>query len=1004
MKKRIYKILGVALTVALLGSLMVGAVPASADILDWEKYTIPKEGKSGDYVLYDGSDVGPIAIASDGTIYASELNVTDDCDLFKSTDGGHTWEALTEAFDDDNEVVDIVISPVDDEDIFAATTDTVYKSTDGGEDWKKKATGYAGTITSLDVTYFNNNYILVIGTTDDVYIFDESETFPDWVDQEIGDDVGVDYFNLTYASVSVDVLDVALSPNFEEDRQIVAVVYDITNGGVVVTTMLEGGSWGGDIGDSDHNTSTGAVDPIPVVPATTASIVFPDDYDSDPEVGPYVQFVGIGSNGADADAGVYMIDGVELSAGNSVVTEMDVDQDIQSLDISGDASSATILAGLETSSCVRYSSDGGVDWDEAHKSPTGDDTTYVVLDGDMAYAGTSGAESAFSVSSNGGDTFNQTGLVDTTNVAIRLYMSDILLTSTSATPGAGTHSLWKTTDDGESWERILTQGLDIVQSPTVTNPVDVIGTFILGAGNTWIREAGGGGYIWKSDDGGETWSRLKSAVGGAMGSWKIISETDIIVGVGDNLYRSKNGGISWGTPVDTDATNIVNIVTSPNYAEDEIIVVGGAGCSDVMISYDDGETWEPVDEDEAMPSGWPAFDPDFANPERDGYNTLYAVKAFAVDADGIYRYVFDESTKWEAIDANFPTNTMCTGLLVLPMSADPDPDGTLYVTTQHGGTAAAGLRRAVYPTDRGDYSNGIAPDYPVDIENITGGGNMVLIPKYTADGWQLFNWTGAVMYTYTDSVFKPVVLKSPEDGATSSRLDSSLVSWDEALGAEGYQVQWDEDVSFKVVPQSAYPELTSYRISDLEDGVKYYWRVRVGSQTGTTDTGDPIWSPWSYGWEFTTQMGQAQWNPFQGPVPEAPYEGATNVPIKPTFAWNAADWATGYEFILADNSAFTSPATSKTGANALTTTAYGSEADLAYSTVYYWKVRATSATTQSEWATGIFTTEAAPPEAPPPPPPPPEPTTPGYIWTIIGIGAVLVIALIVLIVRTRRVT
>ena len=40
----------------------------------------------------------------------------------------------------------------------------------------------------------------------------------------------------------------------------------------------------------------------------------------------------------------------------------------------------------------------------------------------------------------------------------------------------------------------------------------------------------------------------------------------------------------------------------------------------------------------------------------------------------------------------------------------------------------------------------------------------------------------------------------------------------------------------------------------------------------------------------------------------------------------------------------------------------------------------------------------------PPPPVPPEPvTTPGYIWAIIAVGAVLMIAVIVLIVRTRRV-
>ena len=108
-------------------------------------------------------------------------------------------------------------------------------------------------------------------------------------------------------------------------------------------------------------------------------------------------------------------------------------------------------------------------------------------------------------------------------------------------------------------------------------------------------------------------------------------------------------------------------------------------------------------------------------------------------------------------------------------------------------------------------------------------------------------------------------------------------------------------------------------------------------------------------------------------------------------------------------------------------TFYKAEEALAYDTTYYWRVRGVTgaaapkkAAPGGPWVTGVFTTKAKPVEAEPPiviePTPPtqvqvievpvqgPPQAIPDYLlWTIIGIGGVLIIALIVLIVRTRRV-
>ena len=179
--------------------------------------------------------------------------------------------------------------------------------------------------------------------------------------------------------------------------------------------------------------------------------------------------------------------------------------------------------------------------------------------------------------------------------------------------------------------------------------------------------------------------------------------------------------------------------------------------------------------------------------------------------------------------------------------------------------------------------------------------------------------------------------------------------------------------------------------------------------------GEPILSRYSETWSFTTGLAEAEWHPFYNPGNVAPEPGASDVNRTPAFQWNAADWATGYEFELSGSPEtgadgyFATPMKSFTGANALTGNVYLYDGTLDYDGTYYWHVRAVSKTSESEWATGVFTIGSAPATTPAPTTtaaPAPvvvEEIAPAYIWVIIGVGAALVIAVIVLIVRTRRV-
>jgi hypothetical protein len=196
----------------------------------------------------------------------------------------------------------------------------------------------------------------------------------------------------------------------------------------------------------------------------------------------------------------------------------------------------------------------------------------------------------------------------------------------------------------------------------------------------------------------------------------------------------------------------------------------------------------------------------------------------------------------------------------------------------------------------------------------------------------------------------------------------------------------------------------------------YYWRVRV-------DVAGPMYSPYSEVRQFTT--GRAVVPTFM-PELKSPEYGAQDVSIRPVLIWGEVADATTYDFELADNAAFRDAISKVLGENV-----WQADADLQNSTTYFWRVRAVKGrhVEVSDWVTGTFVTEAAPPPPPPPelycspitglcfdtpeklqahweaqqPAPEPLPTTPAYIWAIIIIGAVLVIAVVVLIVRTRRV-
>ena len=307
-----------------------------------------------------------------------------------------------------------------------------------------------------------------------------------------------------------------------------------------------------------------------------------------------------------------------------------------------------------------------------------------------------------------------------------------------------------------------------------------------------------------------------------------------------------------------------------------------------------------------------------------------------------------------------------------------------------------------------------------------------------------------IVWTYEDTLAAPVVLAMPVDGQKLGTTNSATLSWNALCGADCYEVAlWkycpecpDERLDVPlyldcapgecciacapeaVIDECACPaggcactsdicivvgpgEYYYYEEDDdgygyrgywegLEPGTTYYWQVRVCLCK-------PFLSKWSEERMFMTALVQ---------VVDlcSPVCGGQDIILTPNFSWDAVDGASGYDIELATTETFTAGVVRGSS----TVNAWVAPEDLEYATTYYWRVRAEKDGVFSDWTVCIFTTmeKPVPPTPPveitpaPPAPqiniPPAQMITPNWIYAVIGIGAALIVVVIVLIVRTRR--
>jgi hypothetical protein len=830
MKKTISRIWGVGLTLIMVVSLLMWTAPVAADTLEWDDEDEPEE--------FEAIDIEDMAVSAGGVaIYV----VTGDTTLYISGDTGESWEDAT-VIEDPN-LTHTVLYPIacavapDDPQYLAvvAANSTVYITEDSGATWDSLGDADPG-LTAYDIAVSkesgDSRFVAVAGdgTGSEVWYFEVGALSPSW--EQIS--VAASYPGFDDGDIAGAV---EFSPNFDSDEILAVVTYDDaddTNYFQVFSFNTE--TWNDDVGGFsgypiDLAAEGGVADGL-----SAADIAMSPDYlGSDDDLRQV--FVGIAGDVGDADDtdGIFFCDDDDAEA-------LEYGEMIHSVDFDG----TNLVAGSHNGTTVFYSSDplegedADVDSSSSSKSPGGENECVAAFANDMVVAGTVGDESAFAVSEDMGDNFNDITLIDggidATGMLDFAISADgsVQYLLTANTTVANNVSLWRL--DNDLWNRV--RFLD-AYTGTVANliiriaPDDPDVVYLAEVGAT---------TIYYSSDGGQTkWHNRTSR----YPINDLAVETDggvaYVLTTSGYVSKSTNTGFTWGSKETSGQAGDYSITS---LGEDLLLIGGDEDNPSVSYSTDGNESWtdlDPVDESgnvsvcaEGLSDGdylWASTD------END--STIYWLELGEDD--------------WEDDLGALTQDQACTGIALA--------DGILYVLSSNGTDSL--LTRFLDPwgDEEGDESTAAAAgiDFgatPSALRVSAGSTNLWAVDKASAD-----------YFNYEDTIaMDGPTLKSPASGFTvpmneiSGDPNNVNLVWespsDEITQFEfdlAFDEDFDEDSGFGVtLDADTYDEGDTVNDvvlgSNLVPGATYYWRVKVVG---------PVESPWSEVRSFTVEEAEA---------------------------------------------------------------------------------------------------------------------------------------------------
>jgi hypothetical protein len=959
MKNKLVKIWGIMLTLAILAGLLVTAVPVSAGTLAWTAVGTPSAftTAAGPWVM---------AGAPDGkTFFAFDNNpITGNSTLYRSLDAGVTWTAGTVIVG--GPIVAVAVSPdyVNDKWVVAATASNIYYSATGGGSltiYNSVGNFHAGAtmITSIDVgpSYLGGT-ALIVGTDAGASMI------------VIG---GINASPTVLTGVST--LGVSLSPKYRTDAFLTFVT---TNG----TDAMVNTKWAAAAVNANYDPAV-----IAGVTSGTAVYAYPADFDRD---GNNRFFVG--TNMDVFRVGIGVTDNNPATPANSSSADLNANggsttANVQSVSFKGNLADGNLFAGTTFAAVRKGSTVGGTaSWTGAAKI-SGSSNTFVfaspVAADTNVFAMTSGTGSAFQISIDGGVNFNQLSMIGSTTTTPAIL--DVAMIDANTLYAVLSDNVWttlfKSTNAGTNWQGIYWA----TASPF---PARIYFSPAYATDSTIYLTSNNNPTVLRSINAGISFSPTLNNNPVTTGAFAAVDANTYFTAGANTVYKV---GAASGAALTGNVTSIVYV--------DATTLFAATDAGNVYLSTNSGTSFTKLGA--TIGTGATMVHPDVA------YATNKMIHA--ANDGGIFTWTVDSSTAWTTVTTAITVDSILQG-----------SEGTIYAGDETGAVTTPPTAQEL----------GVARSLDT-YAYIPGNNATSRLIKVLATGTAVVpdNTLYAIVggnsvKTYRDILVTPPVQTTP--AANSSQSINTPFSWVAVPNVPAgttitYKIQVANAASFApgtvletiTVGDSLTRTTLNAFSTNLDPGGSYWWKIRVEL---------PLMSKYSGAIAFGVKPNENPGDIFQL---LAPGPAAMDVPIRPTFQWSPVNTATGYDLQVADNPVFVNPIDSQTN---LATTVWTLTKTLDYNKVYYWRVRAVNGNTGvvGDWVQNAFTTVALPPVTTSTPPPvittftfttqppatitfttttttPVAPSTPAYIWVIIVIGAILVIAIIVLIARTRRV-
>ena len=374
--------------------------------------------------------------------------------------------------------------------------------------------------------------------------------------------------------------------------------------------------------------------------------------------------------------------------------------------------------------------------------------------------------------------------------------------------------VWKTTNAGENWSNISDGFFDVASIGAIDVADADHNVIYVGTGTACIRgNASTGRGMYKSTDGGETWSFIGLPEAGQIGDIQV--------------FRTEDGGDTWEKVLFlSDSTGVVDLSMNPDNPR-EIYAAAWRGERKpwVMISgpvggiyktTDGGDNWDKLGG--GLPTGAvgkAAVSVSPANPDR-----VWAIIEAEEPNDGIYRSD-DGGKTWSHINSS--NDLTQRAYYYIHINADPQDENTVYVLN-------VGFHKSVdggKSFERIGVPHGDVHDLwvnPTDSEKMVvandGGGQVSLDG---ADSWStMYNQPTAEFYSVSvDNQFPYRVYGPQQDNSTIS-----LPSWHE--GAPHPKSNWMEVGGCETGPIAFHPDHPNLIFAGCYGGVIDRWNKDTG--------------------------------------------------------------------------------------------------------------------------------------------------------------------------------